>query len=102
VPAPALRTAATGLVREDDVIPGGNALYTLASLDDHARPFMSEYSRHLRVVPFINNIDIGTANASGNDTDQDLVVARAFHLKRFYLQRSAFLTEDRCLDLLRK
>jgi hypothetical protein len=95
VPSPALRTMATGLIRENDTVAGGNILYVFADLDDHARPFVSEYGGHLRAVPFIDNIDIGTANAGGNDTDQDFIVTRAFHLKRFYLQRSAFLTKDR-------
>jgi hypothetical protein len=88
-----LRAVATILIRQNNMISRDNSLDTVTNLFYHTYTFMPQYNRSLRAVPPTNNMDIGTADAGGNDTNQYFVFARGFHLKRFDIQWSVPVTQ---------
>jgi len=92
--APALTTVATGLVGEDDMIA------TLGSFDAstdpayYARTLMTQHHRSVGLVPVVAEVNVGMADARGDQAHQDLVLSGTFHLDRFDLQRAALLAQN--------
>ena len=92
-PIPAFAATTARLIGEHDVIPGLDTLHPLAYLFDDARPFMAQHHCTIRLIPVVAEVYIRTADARGDEADQDFVVPWPLHLEGFDFQRAAFLAQ---------
>jgi len=82
------------------MISGIDTLYIPADHFHHARTLMAQHHRAVRIVPVIEEADIGMADARGDDTHQDFVIPRTFHLEGFDLQGPALPAQNSRLNLV--
>ena len=82
------------------MISGVDTLYVLAEPFHHARTFMAQHHRAVCIVPVIDKAYIGMADARGDDTHQDFIVPRTFHLDGFDPQGPALLAQNSRLNLI--
>jgi hypothetical protein len=65
-----------------------------ADLFHHPRTLMAQHHRVAGLKPVVAVIYIGTADARGDESHQDFVIARTFHFEGFDLQRAAPLAQN--------
>ena len=76
------------------MIPMFDTLHLLARPLYHARAFMPQHHRIISLRPAVAEVDIGMADARGDEAHQDFVLLRAFQLQGFDLQGAPALAQD--------
>jgi hypothetical protein len=73
--------------------------HTASHLLDDTRPFVPEHNRLRYRERLVTHRDISVAHAGGNDSNEDLVVARLSELKDFQRLRRVRRARDGCYYL---
>jgi hypothetical protein len=59
---------------------------------------MAQHHGIISLLPGVAEVYIGVADARGDETHQDFLVPRAFHLQGFDLQRATLLAQNSRLN----
>jgi hypothetical protein len=81
------------------MIASFDTLHILAYPFYHARPLMTQHHCTVSLVPVVAEVYIGTADARGDEANQDFIVPWTLHLYGLDLQRAAFLAQNGRLNL---
>ena len=94
LPAPALTTPAAGLIGEHDMVSAFDTLHVLARSLHHARALMAQDNGPISLRPAVAEVNIGMADARGDEAHQDFIIPRAFQLEGFDPQGASSLAQD--------
>jgi hypothetical protein len=92
--ASALTATSAGLVGEHDMVATFDPRYTCTDPLHHSRTLMPQHYGDVGLIPVITEVYIGVADARGDNTHQDFVLSRAFHLDGFDLKGTTSFAQN--------